>query len=143
MNSIENKNGENTGKRADKKIEDIYRISISKAAEKALIDVLEKVTRDFPAGQINRSQLAGWILLKFADDASADDIRAIRMDHVNELVLLEHYYREAKESGKLQPEVRDFVRNSPEWTMRSGKDRKKRLPKVINDDIIETEDNSS
>lgn len=143
MNSIENKNGENTGKRADKKIEDIYRISISKAAEKALIDVLEKVTRDFPAGQINRSQLAGWILLKFADDASADDIRAIRMDHVNELVLLEHYYRQAKETGKLQPEVRDFVRKLAGMDDAQRKGGKKNLPKVINDDLIETEDNSS
>jgi len=97
-------------KNQDKKAEDTYRISISKTAEKAVLELMEKVNQGFTAGQVNRSQLASWVIGKFADGAGAEEIRAIRMDHVNELVLLEHYYKEAKESGKLQPEVRDLIR---------------------------------
>ena len=129
---------ENTGNQ-EKKAEDTYRISISKAAEKAVLDVMEKVNQGFTAGQVNRSQLASWVLLKFADGASGEDIRAIRMDHVNELALLEYYFREAKESGKLQPEVRDLIRRLAGIDDTQRKGPKKNLKNVINDDIKDAE----
>jgi hypothetical protein len=124
----------------DKKGEETYRISISKVAEKAVVDVMERVNQGFTAGQVNRSQLASWILVRYAETANADEIRAIRMDHVNEIALLEHYYREAKESGKLQPEVRDLIRKLAGVDDMQRKGSRKGLKNVINDDIRESED---
>lgn len=128
------------GKNQDKKAEDISRISISRAAEKAVLELMEKVNQGFAAGQVNRSQLASWVLVKFADSATAEDIKAIRMDHVNDLVLLEHYCREAKESGKLQPEVRDLIRKLAGIDDAQRKGMKKNLKNVIIDDIKKAED---
>jgi hypothetical protein len=124
----------------DKKTEDTYRISISKGAEKAVVEVMERVNQGFTAGQVNRSQLTSWILARYAETANPDEIRAIRMDHVNEIALLEHYYREAKESGKLQPEVRDLIRKLAGVDDMQRKVSKKGLKNVINDDIKESED---
>lgn len=122
-------------KNEEKKNEDTYRVTVSKAAEKALVELLGKVNQDFTAGQVNRSQLASWVLTRFVEDATAEDIRAIRMEHINEVALLEYYYRQAKETGKLQPEVRDFIRRLAGIDESQRKPTKKNLKNVINDDI--------
>ena len=126
--------------RINTKNEDNYRITISKVAEKSINEVVGKVNDGFDAGQDNRSQVASWVLVKFASGISVEDIRAIRMDHVDEFALLEHYYREAKESGKLQPEIRDLIRKLAGIDETQRKGPRKGLKNVINDDIKESED---
>ena len=128
-------NTEGTGKQ-NNKMEDTYRITVSKAAEKALVEIWEKVNQDFSAGQVNRPQVASWVLIKFAENFNSEDLKAMRMDHIDEMSLLEHYYKKAKENGQVQPEVRDLLRKLAgidEAQKRSSKGRLTR--NVINDDI--------
>lgn len=118
------------------KIEETYRLTVSKAAERAVIKVVEKVNQEFEAGQVNRSQVASWVLLKFSEDLTSDDLRAIRADHVNEITLFEHYFKKAKETGQIPSEIRDFIRKMAGNNDTQRKPLKKNLQKtVINDDI--------
>lgn len=137
MDSVIKENKDKT----EKKSEDVYRIGITKTAEKALSGVLEKVNRDFVAGQINRSQLASWIVKKFAETFGSDEIREIRAEHVDEFTLLEHYYRQAKESGKVEPEVRDLIRKLAGIEGAQKRPQKKGLQNSINDGIRDQYDN--
>lgn len=124
----------------EKKTEKEHRIMINAEADEAIAEVLEKVNRDFVGGQLSRSQLVNWVLTRFCGDVSADDIRAIRMDHINEMVLLEHYYRQAKDSGKIDPQVRELIRRLAGIEDTQKKGIKKSLQKTnINDDINENE----
>ena len=121
-----------------KEEEGMVRLSISRTAEKALVGVLTRVNSGFEAGQVSRSDGASWILLKYAESVSNDDIRALRMDHTDEIALLEHYLTTAKKSGKsLAPEVRDFLRKFSGLDEPQKKAPKKGLQKNdINDVII-------
>ena len=120
----------------EKKTEDNYRISISKAAERAVVELMDKVNQDSAAGQVNRMQVASWVLVKFAEDATSEDIKAMRRDHVNDMDLLEHVFKQSKESGKIHPEMREFLRKIMGVDGAVRKSAKKGLQKdIINDDI--------
>ena len=74
--------------------------------------------------------------MKFAESAGSEEVRAIRMDHVNEVVMLESVLKLAKDTGKVQPEIRDLLRKLAGVDDLQRKGGKKTLQKgIINDDI--------
>ena len=128
-----NKNGE----------QDTFRITIGRTAEVAVTAIVESVNDGFEAGRVNRSQAVTWILTKFSERLNADEIRAIRADHMNEVSLLEHYLKQAKDGGQLPSEIRDLMRRMAGFEETPKKNAKSRLTKyIINDDISESGDNA-
>lgn len=116
----------------------ITRLSVNKAADKAIGEVLERVNDGFDVGSVNKAQIASWIILRFAASLSADDVSAIRAEHTNEIVLLEHYLRKAKENGHVQAEMRDLMRKLAGIDDSQRKPSKKSLQKNGINDVIAT-----
>ena len=85
---------------------DVFRVSISRKAEEALSKVIEQVNSGFEGGKVLRHQLVNWLICRFADRHTDDDIKELRADHFDEVALLEVIYRRAKKAGTLSPELR-------------------------------------
>jgi len=103
---------ENTGKeekKRDLKNEDLYRITVSKDAENALAEILDKVNSGFEGGKVSRTQMANWVILKFRDVLSSAQVREIRLQHINEFDYLEAIFRKAKREGKIPTELKAFM----------------------------------
>jgi hypothetical protein len=102
MESIGNQSYENELIGGD----EVHRINISKMAEEALVEVLKRVNDGFEGGgRVNRTQMANWILMRFASQCSDSDIQQIRAENVNELAVLEAILKKSKKTGKLPADV--------------------------------------
>ena len=123
-----NKKEENT----ESKAEEMYRISISGAADKALAGLAVRVNDGFTGGRINRSQITNWVLIKYAEGFSDADVRDIRGKHFNEVAVLESILRQAKETGHVSQELRELLQKQ------LGMDEfpKKRAKRGLTDNVI-------
>lgn len=136
MNKDNNKEKEE-GEGKEPKAEDIARISISKSAENMLVSILESINDGFNGGRVNRHQLASWIVHRFGESLSDEDIKLIRQDHFNEVAMLEAMVRQIKKSGKVPVEMRAIIQKQMGFDEVSKKKTKKSLQNnVINDDIV-------
>jgi hypothetical protein len=113
----QNKNG--TGNKSGNEIKDQNResesgdeyikVTVSKKAEKAMGDLLVRVNDGFDGGRVNRQDLISWILAKFADECTDQEIRTIRADHFDEIMLLELSLKKFKQAGGLPPELKKML----------------------------------
>ena len=132
MESIGNQSYENELIRGD----EVHRINISKMAEEALVEVLERVNDGFEGGRVNRTQMANWILMRFASHCSDSDIQQIRAENVNELAVLEAILKKAKKTGKLPTDVSQLIHKHLGFQEPANKTSKSKLTRNnINDDI--------
>lgn len=93
----------------EKNGEEFVKVSISKRAEKAVKELVVKVNENFDGGRINRQDLISWVLMRFSEECTEQEIRAIRVDHFDELALLELYLKRSKLAGNLPLELRKFL----------------------------------
>ncbi len=91
-----NKNGNGIGNG-----EEIQRITVSRDAQAALGNIVDRVNDGFTGGKVNRTQMANWILLRFNSELNDAQIREIRAEHFDEVAMLESILRQAKETGKI------------------------------------------
>ena len=122
-----NKKEENT----ETKAEEMYRISISGAAEKALAGLAVRVNDGFTGGRVNRSQITNWVLLKCAENFNDGDIRDIRGKHFNEVAVLESILRQAKETGHVSQELRELLQKQ----LGMDESPKKRIKRGLTDNV--------
>ena len=115
---------------------EVHRLTISKVAELSLISVMDRVNSGFAVGKVNRNNLANWIISKFAESVSLDQIKEIRTAYTDEFAALDMVLRRAKESGKLPPELKAYLLKHIGNDEVPKKKTKNLLPiNVINDDI--------
>lgn len=132
METIGNQSYENELIRGD----EVHRINISKMAEEALVEVLERVNDGFEGGRVNRTQMANWILMRFASHCSDSDIQQIRAENVNELAVLEAILKKAKKTGKLPTDVSQLIHKHLGFQEPAKKTSKSKLTRNnINDDM--------
>lgn len=81
--------------------EEIQRITVSRDAQGALGNIVDRVNDGFTGGRVNRTQMANWILLRFNSELSEAQIKEIRAEHFDEVAMLESILRQAKETGKI------------------------------------------
>jgi hypothetical protein len=107
LGSIENEkqNKEKTGKLE----EETVKVTITKQAEKAMVELLPRINDGFEGGRINRQDLISWILTRFIEDCTEQEIRTIRADHLDEFTLLEMSLKKFKQAGGLPPELRKLL----------------------------------
>lgn len=112
MNKIIEKNKEEEKKVKDgneKKIEDTYRISISRGAEAALVAIVDRVNDGFLGGKVNKAEMANWAITKYSENMVEADVRDIRAENFDEIAVLESLLRKAKESGKVPQEFKSLL----------------------------------
>ena len=137
METLENQTHETETNRND----EVHRINVSKMAEEALMEVLERVNNGFEGGRINRTQMANWILVRFANHCSDTDIQQIRAENVNELAVLEAILKRARKTGKLPSDMSQLIHKHLGFQEPARKSTKSKLTKnIINDDMVEVEE---
>jgi hypothetical protein len=128
-------NGEEN-KDKEQKNEELHRITVSKQGERALAAVVERINEGFVGGKVNRTQVANWILARFNDSLSETEIKEIRMEHFDEVAVLESILRRAKESGRVPAELRGLLQKQLGMDEAPKKRPKRALTEdIINDDI--------
>ena len=93
----------------EQKSDDVYRLAVTKEAERALIELMEKVNLGFTGGKVNRIEMASWALIRFNKDANESIVQAIRADHFDEVAALEMVLRNVRETGQVSDELRSIL----------------------------------
>lgn len=133
---LDNNNINNTGDRErEQKTEDepeAHRLTISRMAEQAVLSILDRVNDGFSVGKVNRNNIANWVLVRYSEIVSQDDIKEIRTAHTDEFAALDMVLRRAKETGKLPPELSAYLQKQ------MGQDEipKKKFKKSLQDSNI-------
>ena len=113
----ENKNGNN---------EEIQRITVSKEVQGALGVIVDRVNNGFSGGKVNRTQMANWIILRFNSELDEAGIKEVRVEHFDEVAMLEVVLRKAKESGKVPTEFKALLQKH----LGLEDTNKKKIPRV-------------
>jgi hypothetical protein len=113
------------------KIEEIQRIAISKEAQIAITEIMDKVNEGFLGGKVTRMELANWALIHLKETISDDQINQIRMEHFDEVTLLEVILRKAKEKGKIPEEFKDLLQKQ----FGSQNNDRKKLKKALTSSV--------
>jgi hypothetical protein len=107
---INKKEKEEKGEGAEEKNgEEFVKVSISKRAEKAVKELVARVNENFDGGRVNRQDLISWVLMRFSEECTEQEIRAIRVDHFDEIALLELCLKRSKLAGSLPLDLRKLL----------------------------------
>jgi DNA repair exonuclease SbcCD nuclease subunit len=109
QNQIKNKTEKNENPEVEKNEDEYVKVTISKKAEKTVTDLLARVNDGYEGGRINRQNLISWIVATFSDECTDQEIRTIRADHFDEIMLLELSLKKFKQAGALPPELRKLL----------------------------------
>lgn len=110
VNSNDNNRENKSEESRDQKVADeVFRITVTKDAEKALIDLVDKVNRGFDGGKINRTEMASWALIRLNGTMDEPLLQEVRAEHFDELAALEALWRKAKERGRVSNEVKQLL----------------------------------
>lgn len=101
---------DNTEEKKDREqVEEVYRVTVTKATDEVLTKIVDKINDGFEGGRINRSQAISWILAKFSEDMAEATVREIRANHFDEIALLSAMLKKAKKTGAIPPELREML----------------------------------
>lgn len=125
----------------EEKEETVTKITITKEAEEAVSQIVNRVNDGFDAGRVNRQDVASWILIQYAEGLADADIQQIRSAFFNEIALLEVILKRAKQSGKLSADLKSVLLEHINVPAVSIKKPKRGLTKeFINDEHKKAED---
>jgi hypothetical protein len=115
------------------------RITVSRGAERALTSIVDRVNEGFAGGRVNRTQVANWVLSRFSEQLDDAAIKEIRMEHFDEVAVLESILRQAKESGRVPTEFKCLLQKQLGMDEAPKKTSRKALTKsFINDENKES-----
>jgi hypothetical protein len=89
--------------------EEFVKVTISKKAEKAVKELVVRVNENFDGGRVNRQDLISWVLMRFSEECTEQEIRAIRVEHFDEIALLELCLKRSKLAGSLPLDLRKLL----------------------------------
>lgn len=110
MNKEKEEKNEDKKQNKDREADAEYiKITISRKAEDGIANLVAKVNDGFAGGRVTRQDIASWVLSRFTDECTEQDIKAIRTDHFDEITLLELSLKRYKQGGTLPPELRKLL----------------------------------
>ena len=105
---------------------DEVQITITLECERKLHECLSKINQGFELGRVTRKHLAVYVIEKMLANFSDEDVQSVRQTTLTDFALLDKLYREAKASGVVPQELKDFLWKSmnmtpsPKRTKRGG-----------------------
>lgn len=117
-----------------------HRLTISRMAEQAVISILDRVNYGFSVGKVNRNNIGNWVLIRYSEILTQDDIKEIRTAHTDEFAALDVFLRRAKEAGKLPPELSAYLHKQMGQDEAPKKKTKKNLQENNINDVIDAVD---
>lgn len=125
----------------EQKDELVVKITVTKQAEEAVSQIVNRVNDGFEAGRVNRQDVASWILIRFIETFSEADVQQLRTVFFNEIALLEAILKRAKQGGALPSELKSALMgqvNAP--SVGSKKPRRVLTREFINDELKKDEE---
>jgi hypothetical protein len=126
----------NTNEERELKTEEIHRITVSKAAEEAIVAIMERVNDGFEGGRVNRTQIASWVVLHFNENYGDSEIKDIRSENFDEVAMLESILRRAKKTGKVPSDIKGLLQRHL-GLEEAPKKKKKALQGDVTNDYID------
>lgn len=108
-------------------------ITISLECERKLHERLVKINEGFELARITRKHLAVYVIERALAQFSDEDVQAVRQATLTDLTLLEKAFREAKASGVVPQELRDYLWKSLDLTQSPKRTKKSRHVKYSKD----------
>ncbi|MGZ3771362.1 MAG: hypothetical protein ACXWRG_17055 [Bdellovibrio sp.] len=115
-----------------KKEKDEIQITVTLDCESALSDQLDKVNEGFEFGRVTRKQLAVYLLEKGLREFNDDDVQAVRQSTLTDILILDHLYRQAKESGVVPDALKEILWKTMNLTGATKKPKKSIQSKYSN-----------
>lgn len=109
------------------KEEVIAKITVTKEAEEAVSQIVNKVNDGFEAGRVNRQDVASWIINRSFETFSDVEIQQIRAAFFNEIMLLEAILKKAKQGGSVPSELKTALLGQVNMTSSASKKGKRGL----------------
>lgn len=125
----------------EQKDELVVKITVTKQAEEAVSQIVNRVNDGFEAGRVNRQDVASWILIRFIETFSEADVQQLRTVFFNEIALLEAILKRAKQGGALPSELKSALMgqvNAP--SVGSKKPKRVLTREFINDELRKDEE---
>ena len=135
--SKENELNENQNKKANKKEE--IQVTLSSDCEAKLQQILQKINSDFEISRVTRKHLLDHMINEFCNTFTDDMIHLIQKSAVTDFDLLEIEYREAKRTGVISDQLREYLWKTSNLAQGGKSGKKSRQPKHSNA-IVEDKD---
>lgn len=133
----ENELNENQNKKTNKK--DEIQVTLSSDCEAKLQLILHKINSDFEISRVTRKHLLDHMINQFCDAFTDDTIQVIQKSAVTDFDLLELQYREAKRTGVISDQLREYLWKTSNLAQ-SGKVNKKSRQSKYSNAIVEDKD---
>ena len=129
----ENKNKKNE---VIKKSDDLAKIAISREADVALVEIIEKINDGFDGGKATKQDVTSFIVLDFFKELSDSHIHKLRVSFFDPITMMEATLKKAKETGILPESVKElFLKQFADSAHTVRKPKKNLKSDVIIDNI--------
>ncbi len=131
---VENKNKRNE---VIKKSDDLAKIAISREADVALVEIIEKINDGFDGGKATKQDVTSFIVLDFFKELSDSHIHKLRVSFFDPITMMEATLKKAKETGILPESVKElFLKQFADSAHTVRKPKKNLKSDVIIDNIL-------
>lgn len=116
-----------------KQEKDEVQITISLECERKLHERVAQINEGFELTRVTRKHLAIYVIEGALAQFTEEDVQAVRQSTLTDLTLLEKAFREAKASGVVPQELRDYLWKSLDLTQSPKRTKKSRQSKYSKD----------
>lgn len=129
----ENKEKKNEG---IKKSDDLAKIAISREADSALVEIIERINDGFDGGRATKQDVTSVIVLDFFKELTDSHIHKLRVSFFDPITMMEATLKKAKETGILPESVKElFLKQFADSAHTVRKPKKNLKSDVIIDNI--------
>jgi hypothetical protein len=114
--------------------DNLAKIAISKEADRALVEILNRVSAGFDSGRATKQDLTSHIIMRFTANCTDKEIHDMRSMFFDPILAMEAKLRKAKDTGVVPESIRIFL--FEEFMASSPQPNAKRAKKPLNTDII-------
>lgn len=119
-----------------KKSDDLAKIAISREADSALVEIIEKINDGFDGGKATKQEVTSFIVLDFFKELTDSHIHKLRFSFFDPITMMEVTLKKAKETGILPESVRElFLKQFADSAHTVRKPKKNLKSNVIIDNI--------
>lgn len=134
------KTGEKELKKKTRTLNDPYRVNVSEEVHELLRELVQRSNDGFDGGEVTRSDVANFLLLKSGKSFIEADIKSLRNLHFDERKMLSALLHQSAKNGELPEEIKLALRTLSGFTEQT----KKRSTKLAKDlSTADSVDNSA
>ncbi len=115
------KSGEKELKKKTRTLSDPYRVNVSEEVHELLRELVQRSNDGFDGGEVTRSDVANFLLLKSEKSFVETDIKSLRNLHFDERKMLSALLHQSAKKGDLPEELKQALRTLGGFTEQTKK----------------------